>query len=96
MRRAARDTQSTAPIYFASEHRQSAKERRVEKEAKQRAKQEQQLRLATKMQQEYQPPSSKPQPREPYELLPQLSMPRMFTQQALSAFNAQALGININ
>ena len=54
------------------------------------------MKLAAKMKQQYQPPSRTQQPREPYEPLPQLNTPRMFTQQALSAFNAQALGININ
>ena len=96
MRRAARMTnESTAPIYFASEHRSSMKSRRIEEEARQRARQEQQLKLAAKMKQKYQPPS-KHQSREPYEQLPQLKTPQMFSQQALSAFNAQALGINIS
>ena len=97
LRRAARiDTESTTPRYFASEHRQSANERRLADEAKQRAKQEQQLKLAANMREKYRPPSIKQQPREPYEPLPKLNTLRMFTQQALSAFNAKALGIDIN
>ena len=54
------------------------------------------MELAAKMRKKYQPTSIKQQPREPYEPLPELNTPQMFTQQALSAFNAQALGININ
>ena len=95
LRRAAMITnENTAPIYFASEHRSSTKSRRLEEEARQRAKREQQLKLAAKMKQKYQPPN-KHQARKPYEQLPQLRTPRMFSQQALSAFNAEALGINI-
>ena len=47
------------------------------------------------MKQKYQPPRVQ-QSREPYEELPQQRTPQMFSQQALSAFNAQALGINVN
>ena len=68
---------------------------RLAEEAKQRTRRVQQLKLAAEMKQKYQPPS-KQQPREPYEPLPQMNTPRMFTQQALSAFNAKTFGININ
>ena len=47
------------------------------------------------MQQNYWHPKEQ-QPREPYEQMSQLETLRMFSQQALSAFNAQALGINMN
>ena len=51
VRRAARvNTDSTAPRYFASEHRQSTKERRVADKIKRR---EQQLVLAAKMREKY-------------------------------------------
>ena len=97
MRRAARvDLESMAPRYFESEHRQSANERRLANEAKQRTRREHQLELAAKMREKYRPPSADQQPREPYEPLPELNTPRMFTQQALSVFNAKALGIDIN
>ena len=97
LRRATRvDIESVAPRYFESEHRQSANERRLADEAKQRARREHQLELAAKMREKYRPPSVDQQPREPYEPLPELNTPRRFTQQALSVFNPKALGININ
>ena len=54
------------------------------------------MKLVTEMKQKYQHLSMKQQLRDPYEPLPELNMPQMFTQKALSAFNAEALGININ
>ena len=96
LRRAAtRTNESTTPIYFASEYRSSTKSRRIEEEAKRRTRREQQVKLATEMKKKYQPKQEQ-RPREPYEQLPQMNTSRMFSQQALAAFNAQALGININ